>query len=908
MSHRLSRGYYRRLLWLYPRAFRDRYSADLEQAFLESLKIQLSRFGWPGAPYAWVRALGDTLAEASEQRRIIRRSRLKYDQNPQPGKQSMIHSVIQDVRFSVRALLKNPAFTVVAVLTLALGIGANTAVFSVVNTVLLQPLPYENPEQLAVIWTNFGPDLPQNWVSGPELEEMREFNTTFEDIGVTVFTTLTVTGDGEPAQVGAGGVSGNFFRVLGVNAALGRTILPEDDSPEAERAVMISDGLWNRRFGGERSAVGKTLFADGQSYTIVGVLPPDFKLLHPDLQMPDNVGLWAPVTPILGGNYSQLPRGNHFLRAVGRMKPNTNIDQTRLDMDRVASEMLATTPEYYERIEGWGLTVYSLHGDLVESVRPALLVLLGGVAFVLLIACANVANLQLVRAAGREREIAVRSALGAGRSRLVQQFLTESVVLSAVGGALGLLCGFGLLKTLVVLAPETLPRRGDIRIDVSVLLFTLAVAVGTGVLFGLAPIVHGMKESLVGSLKEGGQGAGTGVHRGYTRDGLVIAEVALALVLLVGAGLMIKSFLNLRATDPGFDADNLLTLRVSLPETRYDNAEGVHQFYDRVLASTSALPGVVAVGAITHLPLSGAYASGTTRVNSSEVVPEDELAFEAERRWVSPDYFTAMEVGLVRGRYFTDLDNTDGAWVAIVDEEFVRRFWPNENPIGKQVSIHRDEQEEQVWREIVGVVRHSRHYELSSVGREQAYYPYKQGLQRAMYLAVRTEQNPLSLAGAVRNEIWATDPNQPVSEMRAMSELVAASVSQPRFNLLLIGTFATVALLLATVGIYGVISYSVSQRKHEIGVRMALGAAGRDVLGLVLRQGLTVAGIGLGIGVLGAVWLTGLLTNMLYGVSQVDLTTYTAVVLLLGGVALAACAVPALRASRVQPVEVLKQE
>jgi predicted permease len=314
------------------------------------------------------------------------------------------------------------------------------------------------------------------------------------------------------------------------------------------------------------------------------------------------------------------------------------------------------------------------------------------------------------------------------------------------------------------------------------------------------------------------------------------------------------------------------------------------------------------VGAITHLPLSGAYASGTTRVNSSEVVPEDGLAFEAERRWVSPDYFTAMGVGLVRGRYFTELDNTDGAWVAIVDEEFVRRFWPNENPIGKRVSIHRDEQGEQVWREIVGVVRHSRHYELNSVGREQAYYPYKQGLQRAMYLAVRTEQDPLSLAAAVRNEIWANDPNQPVSEMRAMSELVAASVSQPRFNLLLIGTFATVALLLATVGIYGVISYSVSQRKHEIGVRMALGAASRDVLGLVLRQGLTVAGIGLGIGVLGAVWLTGLLTNMLYGVSQVDLATYAAVVVLLGAVALAACAVPALRASRVHPVEVLKQE
>ncbi len=908
MSFRLSRSYYRVLLLFYPRKFRVCYSSDLEQAFIESMRIQRGRLGWIGIPYSWVRALGDTIVESGTQRRIAKHAQLAHDQNLTAEQRAMISSIIQDVRFSARALLKNPAFTIVAVLTLALGIGANTAVFSVVNTVLLRPLPYEDPEQLAVIWTNFGPDLPQNWVSGPELEEIREFNTTFEAVGVTVFTTLTVTGDGEPAQLGAGGVSGDFFRVLGVNAAVGRTILPEDDSPEVERVVMISDGLWNRRFGGERSVIGKTLFADGQSFTIVGVLPPDFKLLHPDLQMPDNVGMWAPITPILGGNYNQLPRGNHFLRAVGRMKANTSLAQARIDLDRVATEMQTTTPEYYDRVEGWGLTVYSLHGDLVESVKPALLVLLGGVAFVLLIACANVANLQLVRATGREREIAVRSALGAGRSRLVQQFLTESIVLSAVGGALGLLTGFGLLKTLVVLAPKALPRRGDIGIDGSVLLFTLAVAVVTGFLFGLAPIIHGIKESLVGSLKEGGHGSGTGAQRGHTRDGLVIAEVALALVLLIGAGLMMKSFMNLQATDPGFRADNLLTLRVSLPETRYDGVESVHQFYDQVLANTASLPGVVSAGAITHLPLSGAYASGTTRVNSSEVVPEEGWAFEAERRWVSPDYFRAMGVDLVRGRYFTNLDNMDGAWVAIVDEEFVRRFWPNENPIGKGVSIHRDENGEQVWREIVGVVRHSRHYELNSVGREQAYYPYKQGLQRSMYMAVRTETDPLSLAAAARNEIWTIDPNQPVSEVRAMSELVAASVSQPRFNFLLIGSFAGVALLLATVGIYGVISYSVSQRNHEIGVRMALGAAGRDVLRLVLRQGIIVTAIGLAIGVVGAFLLTRLLTNMLYGVSQVDLVTYSAVVVLLGGVALAACAVPALRASRVHPVVVLKQD
>ncbi len=907
MSQRLSRSYFRVLLLLYPREFRDAYSADLEQAYLESKKIQCRRKGWIGTPYSWFRALVDAIVESGTQRRILRFSRLNQSHSSKTEKRAMISSIIQDVRFSARALLKNPAFTIVAVLTLALGIGANTAVFSVVNTVLLRPLPYEDPEQLAVIWTNFGIDLPQNWVSGPELEEMREFSTAFEDIGTAVFTTLSVTGDGDPENVGAAGTSGNFFRVLRVNAALGRTIVPEDDSPEADRVVMISDGLWKSRYAADPSVVGRNLFADGRSYTIVGVLPPNFSLLHPDLQMPGNIGLWIPITPVLGADYNQLPRGNHFLRAIGRMKDNVSLAQAKADMDRVALAIQERSPRYYD-FEGWGLTVFSLQDDLVEAVKPALLVLLGGVVFVLLIACVNVANLQLVRATGREREIAVRTALGAGRSRLVQQFFTESIVLSLLGGAFGLLCGFGLVRTLVVLAPEALPRRNDITIDGGVLLFTLAVTIVTGVLFGLAPIAHGAGKSFVNSLKEGGQGSGTGVRRGLVRDGLVMAEVALAMVLLIGAGLMVKSFLRLQATDPGYNSENLLTLRVSLPETRYNTYELVQQFYDQLIERTASLPGVTSVGTITHLPLSGSYASGTTRVNSSEALPEEEWALEAERRWVSPDYFETMGIGLVRGRFFTALDNTDGPFVAIVDEEFVRRFWPNENPIGKRVSIHRDDQGESVWREIVGVVRHSRHYELGSVGREQAFYPYKQGSENGMYVAVRTVSDPLSIAAAVREEVWTLDPNQPVSDVKTMDDLVTASVSQPRFNLLLLGSFAGVALLLATVGIYGVISYSVSQRSHEIGVRMALGAAGGDVLGLVLRRGLSVTGIGLGIGLVGAVWLTRLLTNMLYGVGQVDLVTYSAVVVLLGGVAAAACAVPALRASKVHPVVVLKQE
>ncbi len=560
-----------------------------------------------------------------------------------------METLVQDLRYSIRTLLRSPSFTFVAVFTLALGIGANTAVFSVINTVLLRPLPYTNPDRLAVVWTSFGPDLPQNWVSGPEFAEMREFNTALDDIGIVAFTTLSVTEGGEPEEVGAAGVSGEFLKVLGVSAALGRSILPEDDTPEGDRVAMLSHGFWRRRFGADPGVLGTTVVAGGVSYTVVGVLPADFRLLHPDLQAPDDVGLWAPLTPLLGARYTEMPRGSHFLRAVARMKPGVSLEQARSDMNSVARQIQEKSPNYYD-FEGWGISVYSLHGDLVEDVKPALLVLLGAVGFVLLIACANVANLQLTRAAGREREIAVRIAIGAGRSRLTRQFLTESIVLSLAGGVFGLLGAFGLVQALVAFAPEALPRRGDIAIDGVVLGFTFAAAVLTGVLFGLAPLFHSLKESLVGSLKEGGGGAGRGIRGGRTRDGLVIAEMALALVLLIGAGLMLKSFTKLLAADPGYDTENVLTMRIALPQTKYDTPESIAQFYDLLLDGTRALPGVISAGAISHLPLSGAYASGTTRVNQSETVPEDQLAFEAERRFVSPGYFRTMGVELVSGR------------------------------------------------------------------------------------------------------------------------------------------------------------------------------------------------------------------------------------------------------------------
>lgn len=821
-----------------------------------------------------------------------------------------MNDLLQDLRYALRSFKHHPVFVLVALLTLALGIGANTAVFSVVNGVLLRPLPYEEPDRLALIWTNFGADLPQNWVSGPEFEEMREISALMEGIGVVAPTTVSLTGLGEPEQIGAAGVSGDFFRVLRVNALHGRLVVPDDDSPATDPVAVLGHGFWRRRFGGDPAAVGRTVTADGRTYTIVGILPPDFKILHPDAQFPTQVDLWVPLVPVLGTTYSELSRGGHFLRAFARLDAGVSLAQAQADMDRVALQMQERSPEYYD-FDGWGITVLSFHGDLVEDVKPALIVLLGAVGFVLLIACVNVANLQLTRAAGREREIAVRTALGADRGRLFRQLLTESTVLAIVGGAIGLLLAFLLIRLVMAVAPATLPLRDAIGIDLAVLLYTLGISLFTGVLFGLAPVLYSLKQSIVGSLKEGGRGATSGVGGRRLRTGLVVAEVALALVLLVGAGLMIRSLDNLLSADPGYGWGRLLTMRISLPGSRYDGS-GQRAFYDELLQRVRSLPGVTSAGLISHLPLSGAYASGTTRVSASQTFrlePGQRFpAIEADRRWVSPTYFRTMGVQLQQGRTFSEFDGPEAHAVAMVDEEFVRRFWSGEDPVGKRVAINRDSTGELVWREVVGVVRHSRHYNLSAVGREQVYFPYRQMPVGSMFLVVRTAGNPLSLTRAVRGEVWAIDPDQPVADVQSMRQRVEAAVAQPRFNLVLLATFAAVALMLATVGIYGVISYSVGQRRHEIGVRMALGASGDRVRALVFKQGMVLVLSGVGIGLVTAFALTRVLATLLYDLSPADPLTYAGVALLLGAVAAAACGIPAARATQVEPLAVLREE
>jgi len=821
-------------------------------------------------------------------------------------------TLLQDLRFGLRTLRRSPGFAAVAILTLGLGIGANTAVFSVVNAVLVRPLPYQDPERLALVWTRFGPDLPQNWLSGPEYVEMQEFASAFERIGIVAPGTRSLTGSGDPEQITSAAASGNFFDVLEVEPALGRLFRPDEDVVGGEPVVVLSDGFWRRRFGGDTGILGQTIRLDDNPYTVIGVLPPGFGILHPEAGFPRDIDVWSPLAPagsaFFGGagSYAEFPRGSHFIRAFARLRPGVSLDQAQADMDGVARRIQEKSPNDYS-FDGWGIRVVGLHEDLVADVRPALLVLLGAVAFVLLIACVNVANLMLTRASGREREIALRAALGAGRGRVIRQLLTESVVLAGAGGLLGLALAFAMVRLLGVLAPATLPRGDEIAIDGGVLLFTLAVSILTALLFGLAPAVHGARQGLVESLKEGGRGATTGLRGRKVQTALVVAEVALALVLLVGAGLMIQSFSALMRSNPGYRPEGVLTMRISLPAARYDGA-AQSAFFDRLLERLAALPGVIGAGAISHLPLSGTGTSGTTVVDrSATVTDENQLAFEADRRWVSPAYFRTMGVQLIAGRVFEDRDGPEAPLVAIVDEEFVRRFWPSENPIGRRISIGMNDGE-RVWREVVGVVAHSRHTDVDTVGREQAYYPYRQMPQASMFIAVRTERDPAALAPAVRAQVWAVDADQPVADLQTMAARVDRSLSQPRFNLLLLTGFAFIALVLAAVGIYGVLSYAVSQRSHEIGVRMALGAGAGHVRGLVMRQGMALVGIGLTIGAVIALWLTRSLGTLLYDVRPSDPATYFVVAATLAVVGVAACLVPALRATRVEPITALTRE
>jgi putative ABC transport system permease protein len=812
-----------------------------------------------------------------------------------------MESFLQDCRYAVRILARSPGFTLIAVLALAIGIGANSAIFSIVNAVILKPLPYDKPEQLVQLWMRFtGIGIPndQNWVSGPEFVDLQQ-NQSLSHLAAISSTSFNINITGAPERIDSAVVSTSFFPLLGVQAQLGRVFLPEEGQSGRERVVLLSDGLWRRRFGADPAISGRKLVMNGQSYVVVGVLPPDFHL-------PLESEVWTPLV-FSADDLSPNSRGSHQYQVIARVKPGLGLDQARADMQVVSQRIIDQHPDYPYRQFNFRVLTIPLLEQQIGDIKTALWVLMSAVGLVLLIACANVANLLLVRASSREREIAVRQALGVSRWRLIRQLLTESAILGLTAGVIGLFIGFWALRLLTALSATSFPRVVEARMDLRVLAFTLLVSVATGILFGLAP-AFSSRHVTHDALKEGGRGGTAGAGSQRLRGGLVIAEVALSLTLLVGAGLLIRSFLRLQEVETGFRPEGVLTMRISLPEEKYAKIEQPRTFYRELLSRIRQLPGVDAVGGGFGLPLGGTGWSGTTTVDSQAVQPKD-ASPEADQRPVFPGYFETMGIPLVRGRYFEQRDNETAAPVAIIDETMANTYWPKQDPIGKRIKSG-GAQSTQPWRTIVGVVRHVRYRTLESPSRVEFYWPYDQTPFRlgTMSLAIHTSSDPRSLAGVVQRQVQALDPDQPVYRIRTMDELMSESIARRRLSMFLLAIFAGVALALAALGIYGIMAYSVAQRAHEVGIRMALGASSSDVVRMVLGQslGLTVAGIL--VGLLGSLALTNFLSSLLFNIKATDATTFLLVALILAVVALVASFVPAYRATAVDPVNALRQE
>ncbi len=801
-----------------------------------------------------------------------------------------MEAIIQDIRYGFRMLLKNRSFTIIAMFALALGIGANTAIFSVVNAVLLRPLPYQDPAQImTVLQKESGPVAPANFL------DWRKQQSVFESIAAAQYWSPSLTGLDRPEQLTALQLTADMFHLLGVSPALGRTFSDGEDQPGNERVVVLSNRLWQRRFGGDSNIINQQITLDGQSYTIIGVMPKDFQFAP---FWATRAEMWAPLNLAPRIN----DRNGQSLRIFARLNQGVTREQAQAEMDAINQRL---EQQYPESNKGLQFFVDPLHEKVVGKTRPALLILLGAVCFVLLIACANVANLMMARATARQKEIAVKTALGASRSRIVRQLLTESVMLATAGGAAGLLLAQWGISGLLALSPANLPRAQTISLDGYVLCFTLAISILTGLLFGLVPALQASKLDLNESLKEGGRSSTEGRRRNRVRRLLVISEIALALVLLVGGGLMIRSFLRLQSVDSGFNPRNVLTMIVSLAGSEHSTGPKRAAFFNQLLERVEGLPGVQSASAINHLPLAGdIWGIGFTIEGRPAPLPGEGLA--AVYRIVRPKYFQTMGATLVAGRDFTERDNDTAPGVVIINEAMARRHWPGEDPIGKRITVTLNDTAP---REIVAVVKDVKQGDWTAKPLPEIYLPYLQATSpRYLTLVVRTSSDPMRLAAAVQSEVWTIDKNLPVSEIMSMEDAISASIAQQRFNMLLLGIFAAVALVLAIVGIYGVMSYSVTQRTHEIGIRMALGARSSDVLRMIVGQGMVLVAVGIGVGLVGAFLLTRLMESLLFGVSVTDPLTFIAISIVLAGVALGACFIPARRATKVDPMIALRYE
>jgi len=796
-----------------------------------------------------------------------------------------MNTFLQDLRYGARMLLGKPGFTVVAVITLSLGIGANTAIFTVINAVLLRPLAYQEPERLVSFRSN---------ESVLDLTDIKAWDQSFTEIGGEVRQPLDYTGGGEPAQWRGGLVTGGFFRTLGVGPLLGRVITEEDDKRGAPYVVVLSHALWHRQFGGDPGVIGQTVTLSGNDYAVVGVMPPGFRTPRGETDV------WAPVQVVypLAAAY----RGVHFLQTTARLKPGVTIAQAQSEMSAIDKRLAEAFPEENKRRQ---TVLFPLREHIVGEIKPALLVLFGAVGLVLLIACANFANLLLARAAAREQELVVRVAMGASAWRLARQLLTESVLIAALGGIAGVIIATWGVDLLVALKPENLPLAETIRVDGRVLLFTLGVSVLTGVIFGLAPVWQATRVNVSDALKEGGRGsAGAAKHR--LRSALVVAEMALALLLLSGAGLLIKSFWQLRNVQPGFNPDNLLTMRIDLPEARYREIPAQTQYRRALLEEVNSLSGARAA-LVSELPLSGDWLSHNFLVEGQQLSVGEEP--DVQTRSIEGDYFRVMQIPLMAGRDLTPQDNENAPLVGVINESLARRFFEGQNPIGKRVRWARDPQPN--WITIVGTVGDIKHFGLDEPEAPALYTPYTQSMRswkRWMSLVVRCQGDPATLTQDVKSRVWRVDARIPLTKARTMTEVMAASVAARRFNMLLLGIFATVAVSLAAVGIYGVMAYAVTQRTHEIGVRIALGAKPRDVIRMVVSRGMRLTLIGAAAGLVLSVALTRLMSTLLFGVGPNDPLTFACVSLLLAAVAALACYIPARRAAKVDPMIALRYQ
>ncbi|MFL6207324.1 MAG: ABC transporter permease [Pyrinomonadaceae bacterium] len=803
----------------------------------------------------------------------------------------------QDIRYGARMLWKSPGFTVVAVLALALGIGANTAIFSVVNAVLLRALPYRDADRLVVLWENNRTgNHPRNVISSMNFLEWQAQSKAFEQMAAFYDARFNLTGAGEPLAAQAQVATVNLFSVLGADAMLGRTFAAEDGEPGRGDVAVLSYGFWQRQFGGGRDVVGKTVALDGQNVTIIGVMPADFKwFVKENSRSGKPAELWVPT--------NLKPRRGRYLSAVGRLRAGVSFATAQAEMDTIANRLAQQQPEYNTNM---GVTLVPVREQLAGEIKKPLMILLGVVAFVLLIACANVANLLLARAAARSKEIAIRAALGASRWRVVRQMLTESLLLALMGGVVGGLLALWGVDALVALSPPNLIGSAQVGVSLPVLGFTFGVSLLTGVVFGLLPALEAARFDPNDALKETGRGNTGSVRARRFRAALVVAETALALVLLVGAGLMIRSFARLGAIDPGFDPQNLLTLRVQLPEAKYKEDPQVVAFFRQATERLATLPGVRSVSVANYLPFYTGLGARTSFFIEGQPQPVRGSEPATDVRVIDENYFNTLSIPVVRGRAFTAQEATADRHTIIINEALARKYFPGADPVGKSIRV--EMMEHPVPNEIIGVVGDVRYDKLDGETYPMVYWTHPQLAYSEMTFVVRTQGDPQALAEPARRAIQSIDPAQPVADVRTMESWIGESVSRARFGTLLLTVFACVALLLAVVGIYGVMAYSVTQRQHEIGIRIALGAQARDVLRMIVWQGMLMTLVGVGVGLIGGFALTRVIAGLLFGVSATDPLTFAGVALLLTSVALVACFIPARRATKVDPMVALRYE